>query len=433
MRILILVDCYYPSGKSSAKLVHDLAIELYRRGDHPVILTPSDEISSKAEVTEEEGVTVIRVKSGLIKGAHKVQRALREARLSRSLWRGAREYLTSNPCELIVFYSPTIFFGGLVRRLKRLWSCPAYLILRDIFPEWAADAGVLRRGVVYEYFRWVARRQYEASDVVAVQSPGNLEYFARSFPHKDLQLRVLFNWTAVQEERLPEANYRQALELQNKTVFLYGGNLGVAQDMDNVVRLAARFASRGDVHFLLVGDGSEVARVKHSIAKRGLDNIQIISGLGQREYLSMVAECDVGLISLDARLTTHNIPGKLLSYLYWGLPVLASVNPDNDLFEILATGGAGFCVANGDDDQLFSRATQLADNKGLREQIRVNARRLLETKFSAEGAVAQMYAHLKSVQTAAPLGQRLRGPAWPDASVGKRNGRDFSRFRPTEK
>ena len=44
--------------------------------------------------------------------------------------------------------------------------------------------------------------------------------------------------------------------------------------------------------------------------------------MSQGEYLSMVSEFDVGLISLDARLTSHNIPGKLLSYLYWGVPVL---------------------------------------------------------------------------------------------------------------
>ena len=139
-------------------------------------------------------------------------------------------------------------------------------------------------------------------------------------------MKVLFNWTSLHEMRLPLTNYRRALGLEDKTVFLYGGNIGVAQDMDNILRLADQLSPRSDIHMLLVGDGTEVPRLRAAIAARKLTNVQIVSGVSQQDYLSMVSEFDFGLISLDARLTTHNIPGKLLSYLYWGLPVLASVN-----------------------------------------------------------------------------------------------------------
>jgi glycosyltransferase involved in cell wall biosynthesis len=398
LRILILVDCYYPSTKSSAKLVHDLATELHRRGDEAVILTPSEAVTQRAEIASESGITVVRVKNGRIKGANKLVRAAREARLSANLWRGAKEFLRQKPCDLILFYSPTIFFGTLVRKLKKLWGCPAYLILRDIFPEWAADTGVIKRGMIYRFFRRAAIRQYKIADVIAVQSPANLGYFARSFPRSKFSVRVLFNWTALEEAQVSRTNYRSALGLVGKTVFLYGGNIGVAQDMDNILRLATRLAPRTDIHLLLVGDGTEVARLKADIAERQLANVQIVSGLSQQEYLSMVSEFDFGLISLDARLTTHNVPGKLLSYLYWGLPVLASVNPGNDLLEIIEDNGAGFCVFNGDDEKLARAALRLADDRKLAAAMRANARRLLEKQFSVESAVSQLFTHLNALK-----------------------------------
>ena len=111
MRILILVDCYYPSTKSSAKLVHDLAVELMRRGNQAVVLTPSDTIAGKLEERTEDGVTVARVKTGPIKGVNRIIRAANEMRLSARIWRSAKTFLRQNPCDLIVFYSPTIFFG----------------------------------------------------------------------------------------------------------------------------------------------------------------------------------------------------------------------------------------------------------------------------------------------------------------------------------
>jgi O26-antigen biosynthesis N-acetyl-L-fucosamine transferase len=394
LRILILVDCYYPSTKSSAKLVHDLAAELSRRGHELVVLTPSDTIAGRAERKIEEGITVVRVKTGRIKGAGKWQRGLREARLSSDLWRGAQSYLRENPCELILFYSPTIFFGSLVQRLKKLWLCPAYMILRDIFPDWAVDAQVLRSGLVERYFRRVAAQQYRAADVIAVQSPANRAHFTNRFPNERFRIEVLYNWSPDAEPGLPRTQYRKVLGLEGKTVFLYGGNIGVAQDIDNLLRLAARFEKRPDVHFILVGEGSEVPRLRRLVGYGSLANVHLIAGLPQDEYLSAVSEFDAGLISLDARLTSHNVPGKLLSYLFWGIPVLASVNPGNDLFDLLADGNAGLCLKNGDDDALYRAALRIADDPAVREAMGRNARQLLEDQFSVANAVDSIFQHL---------------------------------------
>jgi O26-antigen biosynthesis N-acetyl-L-fucosamine transferase len=396
LRILILVDCYFPSTKSSAKLVHDLAVEMYRRGHEPVVLTPSDAIDESSQLRVEDGITAVRVRTGRIKGAAKLQRGLRETRLSATLWRGAGRYLRENPCGLILFYSPTIFFGRLVSRLKNLWRCPSYMILRDIFPEWAVDAGVIRRGLIYRYFRRVAAEHYRAADLIGVESPSNRTHFARNFPGEQFRLEVLLNWTAPVDRELLNTNWRRRLGLSGKIVFFYGGNIGVAQDMDNLMRLAAKFANDPGVAFLFVGEGSEVPRLQKLVASRAISNAKILPSLQQNEYLAMVSEFDIGLITLDARLTSHNVPGKLMSYLNWGLPVLASINPGNDLFALLESSGAGFCTRNGDDDGLFRLASAMADDADLRATMGRNARRLLDEKFSVAKAVDSIFRHLAS-------------------------------------
>jgi glycosyltransferase involved in cell wall biosynthesis len=416
LRILIAVDCYFPSTKSSAKLVHDLSVELHRLGNQVFVLTPSESISEQIAISTEDNIQVIRVSAGKIKGTNKVLRAIREVKLSATLWRKAKTFLSRNVCELIIFYSPSIFFGPLVRKLKALWGCPAYLILRDIFPDWAVDAGLLRKGLVYRFFQRAAAEQYEVADVIALQSPANRKYFTRAFPQKEARLKVLFNWTAVHEMRLPQTNYRMRLGLENKIVFLYGGNIGVAQDMDNLLRLATRLTSRSEIYFLLVGDGSEARRLKNLIAVNHLGNIQILPSVEQRQYLSMVSEFDLGLISLDARLTSHNYPGKLLSYLYWGKPVLASVNQGNDLLELLQNSGAGYCYVNGDDENLFSAALRLADDSQLRAKMGSNARHLLEQSFSVEHAVDQIFSHLHEANLITRT-ERVKQSLLPDPRI----------------
>jgi len=139
MRILLLVVYYLPSTMSSAKLIHDLATEFLRLGHKPVVVAPDENILKSMEITNEGGIKVLRVRTGKIKTASRLVRGLNEARLSDIIWKKGHRFFDENPCDLIVYYSPTIFFGSLVKRLKKHFACPVYLILRDIFPQWVGE------------------------------------------------------------------------------------------------------------------------------------------------------------------------------------------------------------------------------------------------------------------------------------------------------
>lgn len=394
MRILCLVDCYLPSTKSSAKLVSDLAAEFAQLGHETIVATPDAFLKTSCEETSENGVRVLRVRTGRIKGAGKVRRAINEIRLSSVMWKAGKDFFQQNPCDLIVFYSPSIFFGQLVGKLKKLWSCPSYLILRDIFPQWAIDAGVMRKDfLIYPYFRKRELLQYAAAEVIGVQSPGNLAYFAELGLDKNKKtLDVLFNWMPLKEDAQP-IGLRKKLGLDGKFVFFYGGNIGVAQDMDNVVRLAENLSDEPDIFFLLVGAGSEVPRLEAMIAEKKLTNIAIHPAVGQREYLGLLGEFDVGLISLDRELRTHNFPGKMLGYMYHAMPILASINPDNDLRDVIEQAQAGLVSVNGQDDLLLENARRLIRDEDFRRAVGRNSRALLEKTFSVGSAARQILSH----------------------------------------
>jgi glycosyltransferase involved in cell wall biosynthesis len=404
LRILLVTDDYYPSMKSGAKMIRDLGREFVRRGHQATVLTPSDRISTRLEVTDEDGVRAVRVKSANLKNISKPLRAWRESRLSSNLWGAAGNFLRQNPHDLIIFYSPSIFLAGLVGKLKKTWQCPAYLVLRDIFPRWAVEAGVIGKGLAYRYLRRYELSQYAVADVIGVEAPGSLQYCANDPTLKDYCVEILYSWA---ESYIPPARNscdRDRLGLNGKTVFFYGGNIGVAQDMDNIIRLAESLRHRNDIFFLLVGDGSEVPRLKSEIAVRGLHNMKILTPVPQEDYLEMLAQFDIGLITLDRRLTSHNIPGKLFGYLNLCMPVLASLNPGNNLAELLHQAKAGLAVENGNDEALRDAALRLADNLDLRREMGANARRMLEQKFSVQAAADQILGHFISRPSATTAG-----------------------------
>jgi glycosyltransferase involved in cell wall biosynthesis len=290
-------------------------------------------------------------------------------------------------------YAPSIFFASLIKKLKKLWSCKAYLIQRDIFPQWAVDTGEMKEGLICRFFRFKERQHYAVADIIGVQSPENLKYFSERGFEGQFNLEVLYNWATVNENKMIRRNDRQKLGLQDKVVLFYGGNIGVAQDMDNIVRLAENMRDNSRAHFLLVGEGSEVPRLKAMTKEKQMHNITIHPAVTQQEYLSMLSQFDIGLISLDRQLKTHNFPGKMLGYMYFSMPILACINPGNDLKQIIEDSNAGFVCLAGEHSVFCANAERLVADADLRRKMGRNSRAVLEKTFSVSRAVSQILSH----------------------------------------
>jgi len=390
----MLVDRYLPSPMSGAKIMSDLATEMARRGHDVTVVTGDSGLQHRIEITKESGVTVIRVRSKKMRHRSKIVRTINEIRLSRIIWTAARDLFEAQPCDLVVYWCPTIFWSGLVSKLKAINGCGSYLVMRDMFPQWALDTGVLSRyGLPYWFFRLQELRLYGTADVIGVQSPVHLNYFAGPALRGRYNVEVLFNWTNLADRPNASHPLRSKLDLGDKIIFVYGGNLGVAQDLDNVLRLAARMAEEKNVHFLLLGDGSESNRIKLEIQRGRLTNVFLHPAVSPDEYMDILAECDVGLITLRRDLTVPNFPGKMLGYMALRMPMLASINTGNDLSTIVLGHNAGFVCNNGEDEVFYQYALQLARDRDLRQRMGQNAYRLLVDKFDVSNAANQILSH----------------------------------------
>ena len=67
-------------------------------------------------------------------------------------------------------------------------------------------------------------------------------------------------------------------------------------------------------------------------------------------------------------------------------PILGSVNPDNDLQDVIEGANAGFVTVNGDDEALLANALRLLDDEVLRLSMGAKAKQLLENVFSVKAA-----------------------------------------------
>lgn len=394
VRIALIADAYPPLRTSGAVQLRDLAQEFVRQGHDITVMVPSNGLDKPWAIETLGGVQVLRLAALRTKDTGYVQRTVSEMLLPFVMLLGIRKSpLRSAQWDAVVWYSPSIFLGPLVGLLKRSTMCRSYLVLRDIFPEWAVDMGLLRRGLVYRFFKVVERYQYSVADTIGVQSPPNLGYLAEWAKKPGRRLEVLQNWLA------PAPNVGSSVSvaatpLSGRTIFVYAGNMGVAQGMDIVLDLAERLINRRDIGFMFVGRGSEVPRLRTSAEERALDNVVFHDEVDPSEIPGLLAQCHIGLVTLDTRHKTHNVPGKFLTYMQAGLPVLARINSGNDLANLIKKEGVGRVYVGESLDFLQALAEELVDDRVGRELMSSQARGLARSLFSATATVKQIVAAL---------------------------------------
>ncbi|MDB9868747.1 glycosyltransferase family 4 protein [Pseudomonadales bacterium] len=392
MHYAFIIDDYLPdSTRVGSKMLHELALEFLNRGHQITVITPrtKTQIGDPALVEESiDGVKIWRFRNGPVKGVGNIKRAINETLMSFNAWRAISSKIDHDKFDGVVYYSPSIFFGTLAKKIRRKCNCKSYLILRDLFPQWAIDAGVMKKNSIStKYFKYFESINYSSADSIGLMSIKNLQLFQSIYP-KLCNTHVLFNWASAQplQTLLSNSSIRERLDLDDKIIFFYGGNIGHAQDMANLIRLANGIKEHKKAHFLFIGQGDEVELIKEQVKDYKLDNVTILPSVSQLEFRKILCEVDVGLFSLSKNHTAHNFPGKILGYMVESLPILGSVNPGNDLQAIVNEAGAGHVFVNGEDKKLLLAANQLLDEPSMRFKQGNASFNLLHKYFSVTSA-----------------------------------------------
>lgn len=397
--IVLVADAYPPSRTSAAVQLRDLAVEFLRQGIIPTVITSDTAGQGASNIAELDGICVIRLKTPEHKNIGRIRRAIAEIMMPFFMIRNFRRSALKNArWDAVVWYSPTIFLGVFIYYLKRKNACPSYLILRDIFPEWALDLGLIKKRLAYYFFRIFEIFQYSIADCIGVQSIGNLNYFKSwpSFAHKKIE--VLQNWLSPKPLRNCSISIA-SLPIANRKIFVYAGNMGIAQGMGDLIFLAEALLLREDIGFLFIGKGSDMLALKLKAKKRGLVNTVFCNEIDADEIPGLYAQCHVGLIALDARHKTHNVPGKFLSYLQSGLPVMAIVNNGNDLLWMIEKYRVGRVTTYRSKKNLQFHAESLIKEIYLQDlEISLRCKNLALKLFSPKVAVEQIIEALKSIK-----------------------------------
>jgi O26-antigen biosynthesis N-acetyl-L-fucosamine transferase len=298
--------------------------------------------------------------------------------------------------DRIIWYSPTIFWGPVVLMLNIFKKSKKYLILRDIFPQWAVDLGVIKKISMQNFIlSFFEKLQYVAADSIAIQSEGNRLYFNKSKRNKK-KLTILKTWYDLDNSEVELPNDIMKKIPFDKKVLLYIGNLGIAQDQTLILNLIKEMKINRDVHFVLIGqkDSDQMNLIKYK-DKNSLQNLTVLNPIAQKSVNTICKKSYLGVFALDRRHTTHNIPGKFLQYISCRLPVFGLCG-DGDIVDIIKKHNFGKTYLGDKPKEAMEVLLSLIDNIDKKQINTDNMQSYIINNLSTKLAAEQIYDNLES-------------------------------------
>lgn len=379
---LTLVDI---SSVEERGIYQDLLRKFRNEGHDVTIVSPVERRRGIAtNFKQKEGISILQVKTLNIQKTNIIEKGIGTLAIEFQYLSAIKKYLGHKKFDLVLYSTPPITFGKIIEFVKKRDNAYSYLLLKDIFPQNAIDMKMLKKGgFLHKQFIKKEKKLYKISDTIGCMSPANANFVLKHNPEVDKD-KVEVNPNTIEpiafrysNDQKKEIRKKYHIPIEKK-VLVYGGNLGRPQGLDFLLETIAE-TKTPNAFFLIVGDGTEYAKIKNWFDHNRPTNAKLLQRLSKEDYDKLLAACDVGLIFLDKNFLIPNFPSRLLSYLEMKMPVIAATDSNTDIGDIIENNSCGCKVISGNQAEMQTKLKYIL-NEDL-QKLGNNAEKLLNSEY----------------------------------------------------
>jgi UDP-GlcNAc:undecaprenyl-phosphate GlcNAc-1-phosphate transferase len=266
--------------------------------------------------------------------------------------------------------------------LKQLRGCKLIVYLQDIYPDIAVAVGSTRPGFVTRLLWRMLRRTYNRADqVVVLGNDMRRRLVLRGVDPK--RIVCVPNWIDTQDVYpiKDDNDFRRQHHLQDKFVVMHSGNMGLTQELDQLLDVAGRLRHNPRIVFLLLGDGVRRLELERKAQCEQLTNIRFLPYQAYEQLALTLSAADLHVVSMHRSIGGLLVPSKMYGIMASGTPTLAIVPRCSDVHRLVTSERIGFSVRPGDLDQVERLIEECANGCHDLEEMGLRARHLAESRF----------------------------------------------------
>jgi glycosyltransferase involved in cell wall biosynthesis len=357
MHILLIHQAFAAIGEAGGTRHHEFARQMQARGHQVSVIAgelsyltgaAADPREGAVKTVDDLGVEIIRCASY---GGWHTSFVHRVFNFVSFMWTSFWSALRIRRVDLVWGTTPPIFQALTASWVARIKRVPYVLEVRDLWPYFAVEVGVLTNSLLIRLSEWLERHLYRRASVVIVNSPG----FVKHVKERGAQQVFVVPNGADPELISAEATkvgLRRSLGIHEGTfLVIYAGAHGMSNDLGVVLQAAEKLAVDDQAAFVLIGAGKDKPELQMLAEERSLKNVYFHPPVAKDEIAGYLVECDAGLAVLkDIPAYSLTYPNKVFDYMAAGLPVLCMI--DGVIRRVIEDANAGIFVQPGDPSAL---------------------------------------------------------------------------------
>lgn len=361
-RCLLITNHFYPETFRC----NDIAFELVKRGYEVKVMTAIPDYPEgkyhkgyslfKKRVEKIDGVTVVRVPH-IPRGNGKALRMIVHYASSMFFFFFYALYQAifhKYDCIFIHNTSPAFICLPAVL-IKKIRRTPIDHWILDMWPESLAAGGINNKKA-YNIIEKMMGMIYRNSDIIHISSMG----FKRLLIEKGVPEEKIEYLPNFCEDTSANTELKSIPELPSGFIVMFAGNIGEAQNMENVMKSALLLKEEKDIHFVLVGDGRKKQWIEDFVKDNGLEETVHLMGRWPIDTMSsFFAKADVMLVSLADEVAFNLVlPAKVQAYMVNKKPILGMLNGEGQ--EVIKTAKCGWSVNSDDVEGMAKKLRELS-------------------------------------------------------------------------
>jgi colanic acid biosynthesis glycosyl transferase WcaI len=421
--VLVLTLVFPPDGVSTAVIMGELSADLRRAGHEVTVVTTVPHYNRDLEAESRQplarlwGPLLYRSEFQGLRVLH-VGMPRKSGRVLSRLLAWTRFHLLSlaaavtlvRRIDVILAPSPPLTIGLCAWLLGCVYRAPFVYNVQEVYPDIAIALGAIRNRRIIKVLLALERFVYARARMVTVIGEGmRRRILAKGVPPGSVRLIPNFVDVGYMLPLAKDNPFSREHGLAQAFVVTYAGNMGPAQGLDAILEAAALLAGERGLLFLLVGEGSQHARLRAAALERNLANVRI---LGHQPYdlvPQIYAASDLCVVPLAGQAGADAIPSKVYRIMACERPVLACADADSDLGELVRRAGCGLVVPPGSAAALAEAVKDaMRDPEACAAMGRAGRAHVL-AHYSRAAVSAQYESLIREMTAAAPQPVNVRG------------------------
>ncbi|WP_292375935.1 glycosyltransferase family 4 protein [Methanosarcina sp. UBA411] len=399
MRILIISQHFPPEKSGNASRIFDMSNHLQKLGLSVTVLAPhpsfpSGSFKRKWSISESRKVNGVNV-INLLAWQPNCQDPGFMGRIAYYLTFPLHTVLwiffNLRKFDVIITSAPPIFtgFGGIPAKLlfKKKWV----MDVRDLWINASISLGFLKKGSLFEKMsRAYEQICYSNADLICVTTEELGQDIMRTYKNIDGRImRITPNGV--------DTDFFYPMNLPKKNQIIYAGNIGHAQDLEDVILAMKKINEEFDLKLLIVGNGDIKGYLEKVTVENGLTDYVEFPGLLPREDIpKIISESLIGVAPLKKLKTLeYAVPTKAYEYMACGIPFVGC--GEGEIRKLAEVSGGGV-IAENDPNAISDAILYLLKNPEKRVEMGRKGRTFVNEHYSRQHIAANLKSDIESIE-----------------------------------